>query len=352
MHVPERQAHDFARHTMTPLHSDTPTALTSWMRGLARELELRGLSSSALFAEVGLDHSLLDNPEARYPVVDTTRLWLRAVELTGDEALGLKAIRHITPATFHAVGLSVMASETLEQAFGRMSRFADLVTDASQIVISTRESTFEVELRIRDASRPAHQSVDGFMALLANAGKGLGSPELIPLRVELSRPEPQGEALDLFNKLFVAPVSFGQPRIALVYALHTVQTRLKGANPLVAEHLDQASLAAMERLKPATSLSRMLKNWARERLPHGTPTIEEAAQQVNMSARNLQRKLAEEGTSLAALIDDIRQTECLRRLKHTQDPLTAIALDLGFSDSSAFSRACKRWYGKSPSELR
>lgn len=337
---------------MTPLHSDTPTALTSWMRGLARELELQGLSPAELFNAVGLDPSLLDNPEARYPVADTTRLWQKAVELTGDEALGLKAIRHITPATFHAVGLSVMASETLEQAFGRMSRFADLVTDASQIVISTRENTFEVELRIRDASSPAHQSVDGFMALLANAGKGLGSPELVPLRVELSRPQPQAAALDLFKKLFVAPVSFGQPRIALVYALQTVQTRLKGANPLVAEHLDQASQAAMERLKPATSLSRMLKNWARERLPQGTPSIEEAAQQVNMSARNLQRKLAEEGTSLAALIDDIRQTESLRRLKHTQDPLTAIALDLGFSDSSAFSRACKRWFGKSPSELR
>ncbi|HEY1059229.1 MAG TPA: AraC family transcriptional regulator [Limnobacter sp.] len=337
---------------MTPLHSNTPTALASWMRGLARELELQGLAPTELFNAVGLDPTWLDNPEARYRVADTTRLWQKAVELTGDEALGLKAIRHITPATFHAVGLSVMASETLEQAFGRMSRFADLVTDASQIVISTHESTFEVELRIRDASSPAHQSVDGFMALLANAGKGLGSPELVPQRVELARPEPEGEALSLFRKLFVAPVHFGQPRIALVYALQTVQTRLKGANPLVAEHLDQASQAAMERLKPTTSLSRMLKNWAREQLPKGTPSIEDAAQQVNMSARHLQRKLAEEGTSLAALIDDIRQSECLRRLKHTQDPLTAIALDLGFSDSSAFSRACKRWFGKSPSELR
>ena len=73
---------------------------------------------------------------------------------------------------------------------------------------------------------------------------------------------------------------------------------------------------------------------------------------MNMSARNLQRKLADEGTNLASIVDEIRQTEAAHRLKQSQDSLTAIALDLGFSDASAFSRACKRWFGKSPSDIR
>ena len=125
-----------------------------------------------------------------------------------------------------------------------------------------------------------------------------------------------------------------------------------GANPLIAEHLDQASQAAIERLKPASSASKKIRHWVIDRLQQGAPSIEEAASFMNMSARNLQRRLAEEGTNLASIVDEIRQSEATRRLKQSQDSLTAIALDLGFSDASAFSRACKRWFGKSPSELR
>ncbi|MDP3187232.1 AraC family transcriptional regulator [Limnobacter sp.] len=331
---------------------NTPTALASWMRGLARELALQGCDAQALFAQVGLDFSLLDSPEARYPVHQTTLLWQAAVHATGDETLGLKAIRHITPATFHAVGLSVMASETLEQAFGRMRRFADLVTDASEIDLLSSASEFVVELKLKEGAQPAHQSTDGFLCLLANAGKGLGEPGLVPLRVELSRPEPHPRHRDYFERSFDAPLLFGCKAMRLVFALATVQTRLKGANPLIAEHLDQASLAAIERLKPANSASRLLRTWVVDQLDKGAPSIEQAAAYMNMSVRNLQRKLADEGSSLAAIVDDIRQGEAQRRLKHTQDSLTAIALDLGFSDASAFSRACKRWFGKSPSEVR
>ena len=89
-----------------------------------------------------------------------------------------------------------------------------------------------------------------------------------------------------------------------------------------------------------------------KQLEQGAPRIEQVAAHMNMSARNLQRKLADEGTSLAFILDEIRQSEAQRRLKQSQDSLTAIALDLGFSDASAFSRACKRWFGKSPSDIR
>ena len=332
--------------------ANNPTALASWMRGLARELEQQGCDAPALFEEAGLDFSLLDSPEARYPVAQTTRLWQKAVTATGDEALGIKAIRHITPATFHAVGLSVMASETLEQAFERMRRFADLVTDASEIELLRSDSGYIVELRVKEGAQPAHQSTDGFLCLLANAGKGLGDASLVPLRVELTRPTPLPQNLDLFEKSFAAPLLFECATMRIVYDLETVRKKLKGSNPLVAEHLDQASQAAIERLKPVKSISRKLRAWVVGQLENGAPGIEQAALHMNMSARNLQRKLADENTSLATIVDDIRQSEAQRRLKQTQDSLTAIALDLGFSDASAFSRACKRWFGKSPRDIR
>lgn len=329
-----------------------PTALASWMRGLARELEQQGCQAQTLFEQAGLDFSLLEAAEARYPVPQTTRLWQLAMQATGDETLGLKAIRHITPATFHAVGLGVMASETLEQAFERMRRFVDLVTDASEIELLTTETEFQVQLKLKPGAHPADQSLDGFVCLLANAGKGLGDANLLPLRIELMRPPPKAENLRYFERSFAAPLVFSCSQVRIVYHLATVRTRLKGANPLIAEHLDQASLAAIERLKPRSSVAKKVKAWVEKQIGQNALGIDQAASHLNMSARNLQRKLAEEGTSLASIVDETRQAECLRRLTNTNDSITSIALDLGFSDASAFSRACKRWFGKPPSEIR
>lgn len=332
---------------------NTPTALSSWMWGLAQELIQRGLDAKALFEQCGLDFALLNQPEARYPVPKTTDLWNKAVELTSDEALGLKVVKHITPATFHAVGLSVLASENLEQAFQRMSRFIDLITDASQMKLGfNTRGEFEVDILLREGAQPATQSIDGFMALLANAGKGLGEPSLAPLRVELKRPAPSEPMLAVFERYFGAPVQYSSDCLRLTFTREVVQTRLKGGNAFVAEHLDQASQAAIDRIKPSASLAMQLSQWVRAQLAEGTPGIEDAASHLNMSARNLQRKLADENTTLGHIIDEVRQVEAKNRLKLTQDSILNIALDLGFSDSSSFSRACKRWFGKSPSELR
>jgi AraC-like DNA-binding protein len=39
-------------------------------------------------------------------------------------------------------------------------------------------------------------------------------------------------------------------------------------------------------------------------------------------------------------------------IKETALPLTEIAFLLGFSELSAFSRAAKQWFGRTPRELR
>ena len=99
-------------------NTNTPTALASWMRGLARELELQGCQPAPLFEQAGLDIALLESPEARYPVPQTTLLWQKAVQATGDETLGIKAIRHITPATFHAASVPARARVPMKLNLG------------------------------------------------------------------------------------------------------------------------------------------------------------------------------------------------------------------------------------------
>jgi AraC-like DNA-binding protein len=71
-----------------------------------------------------------------------------------------------------------------------------------------------------------------------------------------------------------------------------------------------------------------------------------------MSSRKLQRQLQSVGTTFYNLLDEVRQNLAQKYLREPDNSITEIGYLLGFSESSAFSRAFKRWMGVTPSEYR
>jgi AraC-like DNA-binding protein len=71
-----------------------------------------------------------------------------------------------------------------------------------------------------------------------------------------------------------------------------------------------------------------------------------------MSSRTLNRKLQQEGISFRRLFDKYRLELSLTMLNRTDFSITYVAHELGFSDSSAFSRAFKKWTGHPPTQLK
>ncbi len=58
------------------------------------------------------------------------------------------------------------------------------------------------------------------------------------------------------------------------------------------------------------------------------------------------------GTSHQELLDEMRQEPAIRYLREPGMAVCEVAYLLGFSESSAFHRAFKRWTGKTPNEYR
>jgi AraC-like DNA-binding protein len=84
----------------------------------------------------------------------------------------------------------------------------------------------------------------------------------------------------------------------------------------------------------------------------GEPALEDIAQTLGLSEWTLQRKLREHGISFTQLVDQIRQDSALSHLKQHNLNITQLASLLGYSETSAFSRAFKRWFGVSPKQWR
>lgn len=79
------------------------------------------------------------------------------------------------------------------------------------------------------------------------------------------------------------------------------------------------------------------------------PSVEDAASELGMSSRTLRRRLAEEGTSYMHELDTVREQFAREYFDRGGQSVTEIAMTLGFSDSSAFAKAFRRWTGLSPS---
>jgi AraC-like DNA-binding protein len=84
------------------------------------------------------------------------------------------------------------------------------------------------------------------------------------------------------------------------------------------------------------------------RLKGEAPSIDIIARSMAMSARKLQRELAEEGTTFQAVLDEVRRELAVRHLEDPMATVAKVAWLVGFSEPSAFHRAFRRWTGKSP----
>lgn len=326
------------------------TALTSWAKAIRKALDATGIDSAALFVEAGLDLAALDDPNARYSVAATTRLWRLAVKVVGDDAFGLTVVRHIGQTTFHALGYSVLASSTLREAFERSLRYFRLVTDAGDLSFAPDGAHYRLTLHTpASGPQPAPEAIDAFALMFVRLCRGLHRREFSPARVALRRPQPLN--LAAFERAFRAPLQFGAAENALWFDRAVFEQPLAGANPALARHNDEAVLQQLARL-PQQDLRTRVQAALIQQLSLGEPSQEQAAAALHMSLRNFQRKLADEGTSYTALLNETRENLALSYVRDARYSLSEITYLLGFADASSFNRAFKRWTGLSPSAYR
>ena len=310
-------------------------------------MDAAGCDSRAALAEVGLELEALDGPEVRVPVEFSIRLWDLAVEVTQDPAFGVKAASYLKNTSFHALSYGVSSSSTLKEAFERSVRYSRWVTDAVtyQFVRRGREYYFVIEpvMEIPDVS------VDCVVGVFLRMCRSLIGRQFSPLRIELRRPVPP-QIAD-FNAIFRSPLRFNAPKNSMVFAADSIERPLAAGNPELAQANDIIALRYLANTE-IRSLAIRLRELLTTRLADGEPSEEHVAQLLNMSVRTLQRKLVDSGTTYREVLDDTRRDLALSYLKASHYSVTTITYMLGYTATSSFTRAFRRWTGQSPTAWR
>jgi AraC-like DNA-binding protein len=323
------------------------TTLCSWVKAICRALDAAGCDSAALLAEAGFEANALDGPTTRCALTHSLRLWRIAVIATGDPAFGLKVASHIKPTSFHAMSYGMSASSTLKEAFERAQRYCHIVSDAVDYEFS--QCGTEFHFIIAPAADLGDEPIDAVVGLYLRMCRSLIGRDYSPLRIEFRRSRPS--KIDDFLTLLRAPLIFDAPQTRLVFDRESIERPLDGGNPELARHNDAIAIQYLSQLE-RDNIEVRVREVLTQRLEHGEPSQEDIAELLNMSARTLQRKLGEGGTSYKEILDDTRHALALAYLSAPRHSVSDVTYLLGFSAGSCFTRAFRRWTGQSPSDWR
>jgi AraC-like DNA-binding protein len=170
-----------------------------------------------------------------------------------------------------------------------------------------------------------------------------------PTRVRLKRSEP--ETRQEYTAFYGCPVRFAAPEDSFTLSKRDADEPLPTSNRQLAATFDRLITEQLAHLDKTNVVARC-KASLLEQLSSGELSEEEMAQQLHMSRRTLQRKLAEAEITYQKLVDDTRRDLALRYIEDPRHSITDITFMLGFSQQSAFTRAFKRWTGMPPSGYR
>ena len=327
--------------------SSGKTTLCSWVKAVCRALDAAGCDTAALLSQAGFEPNSLDGPTARCALTHSLRLWRIAREVTGDPAFGLKVASHLKPTSFHALSYGISASSSLKEAFERAQRYCHVGSDAVDYEFSRRGS--EYHFVIAPTADLGDEPIDALVGSYLRMCRSLIGRDYSPLRIEFRRAPPS--RMDDFLSLLRAPMLFDMPQTRLVFDRESIERPLDSGNPELARHNDAIALQYLTQLE-RDNIELRVREVLTQRLAYGEPSQEDVAEILNMSARTLQRKLGDGGTTYKEILDDTRHALALVYLSAPRHSVSDVTYLLGFSAGSCFTRAFRRWTGQSPSDWR
>ena len=127
---------------------------------------------------------------------------------------------------------------------------------------------------------------------------------------------------------------------------------MRRRDPILRKFLESQADAILAQQTSRTGLAYQVQRALASRVAGGDTSIGALARELAMSGRTLQRRLATEGVSYQTLLDDARKAAAGQYLRESRLAIGEIAYLVGYSEPAPFHRAFKRWFGKTPSEVR
>jgi AraC-like DNA-binding protein len=326
----------------------TAAAVRELLSAAARKrLECAEISSRTglpgLFASKGLE---------RLPLAIFTSMLEVAARETGNNAIGLELGGAFRISGLGPAGRLLQTARTLGCGLEKFTHYFASIQTNTRHALSVEDGRARLAYRVMDPTiRSRVQDANFTMAMESSIISDLLGVARKMIDVDFEHAP--GQDLVTYREYFAGQLRFGRGENALTFPAYLLQVPLREADEKVNIQLEFDVAHELRQQELRSNLIQCIDAWITASLSQSARAdIELAASAFGLSTRSFQRALAEYGVNYIDVRNDVRARIAKCMLSETTLPMTAIALQLGYSETSAFSRGFRLQIGQTPTAFR
>ncbi|MEM7005481.1 MAG: AraC family transcriptional regulator ligand-binding domain-containing protein [Pseudomonadota bacterium] len=329
-----------------------PTVSSAYLKSAYTACIARGCPAEALNNLIAGAPQVLDNPTARFPNSVIIDCLFEAERQTGITGMGIHFGQNIRPSTLMDIGYALLSCDNLAEMIEFNRKYQRLTQQIAtgHLEMGTRYSKLIWTPLHDDDAEYQRPITEGTLSGYAFFGRWVTwDPDLQIEEMHMCHRRP--DDMSVYEQAFPYKLTFEAEQNFLIAPTELFRKPLPQANPelvkILAARLDR-TLEALD--KPQTTAAQTFV-CIQSILRDGTPTIIRVAETLGTTERTLRRRLNEENTTFRIVLEKARKDVCDLYLSEGKRSVADLALLLGYSEHSAFTRAFKSWYGVPPTQF-
>ena len=322
-----------------------------YARFVLRETVSQGIPARALLEGTSLTRRELETG-GDIAMADFLAILENGRKLNGNEQLGLVIGRHTNINALGPIGSAAAIAPTLREGLQVMENYTRLHISYIRLELASTLHGLSVQFHfLQDTGATERFHAETALMMVQHYVETMTGRTLDDARYRLAIPAPEYAAE--YARWLHSPVSFNQEYSAVELPAAYLDLPSPYYN---GEMLDQATRSLARKIRelegkekfPYTQFVIALLRSSEPPLPE----LGAAAARLHMSARTLNRRLQQEGTSFRQIRAEILGSWARQLLEETDQSVESIAAALGYQDASNFRRAFRTSEGCSPSDFR
>ncbi len=310
-----------------------------------------GIDPRALLKKANITLQLINNASLRLNVPDQIKFLNLVAKALDDDYLGYHLAQAPDTRELGFLYYISASSEILSEALQKVARYSGI---ANEGVLLKFFGGRAIGIRFDYVGVSRHldrHQIEFFAVMLVRLCRQLTGSRLVPVRVRLMhrRNDKHSELVEFFG----GKVEFGASMDEVAFAPAANDMPIVSAD----HHLNKLLITYCEEAlarQPSkrSSFHASVENAIVPLLPHGKATLDAIASHLGLSQRTLARRLALEGLTFSAVVDDLKRNLADRYLADDGLSISQVAWLLGYQEVSSLTHAFRRWTGKTPRQAR
>jgi len=269
------------------------------------------------------------------------------MEKSGDYTLALKIGSSITYHSLGVLGYLMLNANNLKEVVEKFDYYQKLISGFIKFYLTKNEKYYKIAIYINENPMipvPSYHAEVHLSAILTILNQIIGKTIIPDLTYFTSDSMVDKEE---YKKIFGENIILHKSENAIFFETDKLNITVNNSNPIMLEYFEAQANKIIEDMR-ITSWYAKVKREILKNIGENEISIDFIAEKFNISTRTLQYHLKNENKRFRDALLSVRMQLANHYIKNTKMDFSSIAFFLGYSESSSFFRAYKKYYKNTP----